>query len=148
MTDSHVTRAGAYLAAALSRRGIERNVRLVAGGLDTAASASPDRVAASLLTAWGKPPWKAGDCSIRYSRRNGGKYNAPERSALTNIYREIPMSENASGSNNNTLYFIVGGLVVVVAVMGYFYFGGHLVGHNAKIDLTIQAPKATTTTTP
>jgi hypothetical protein len=56
------------------------------------------------------------------------------------------MSENSSG-NNGALYFIVGGLVVVMAGMAYFYFGGHMFGPNTKVDLTIQAPKASTTTT-
>jgi hypothetical protein len=56
------------------------------------------------------------------------------------------MAESSSG-NNGALYFIVGGLVVVMAGMAYLYFGSHIYGSNTKVDLTIQAPKASTTTT-
>jgi hypothetical protein len=57
------------------------------------------------------------------------------------------MSENAGGSSNTFLAFIVGGLVVVVGVVGYLYFGAHVIGPKATSTTTIVAPNSTGGTT-
>jgi hypothetical protein len=57
------------------------------------------------------------------------------------------MSENSGGGGTSFLAFIVGGLVVAVGVLGFLYFGVHVIGPKSTSTTTVVAPSTTGGTT-
>ncbi len=57
------------------------------------------------------------------------------------------MAENSGGGSTNFLAFMVGALVVAVGVLGFLYFGVHVIGPKSTSTTTVVAPSSTGGTT-
>ena len=52
------------------------------------------------------------------------------------------MAENSGGGSTNFLAFMVGALVVAVGVLGFLYFGVHVIGPKSTSTTTVVAPES------